>query len=242
MIDFGPFQLLSGIYYKRKPQSNILLFLYFPRFDPLYERVIFCVFQGDTFWKGQLNECWEPGDCLWSNAYAASGAECLDNPEWHEAAETGGAAYDRAWRCLILRTEAWRLYNVNEMNNYLFCQRGLSSRLDDEVSEMFGLEFETWNASSAHDCLCWSWFSINIVLLLWVLGFHSHFFTTQSAVSHSSLKTFSTSVHSVMMTELCFFFFFLKICHRQTPIIGGVKTKTHDSSQVNFPTYVHIVI
>lgn len=82
-----------------------------------------CVLQGNHVRKGEFNECWEPGNCLWSNAYAAARAECLDNPEWHETAETGGAAYDRAWRCLILRTEACRPYSRDEGQLFILSKR-----------------------------------------------------------------------------------------------------------------------
>lgn len=74
----------------------------------------FLILQGDNVWKVQLNECWKPGDCLRSNSYAAAGAERLDNPEWHEAAEASGAAYNRAWRCIILRSEASAHYKRRE--------------------------------------------------------------------------------------------------------------------------------
>lgn len=103
-------------------------------------------------------------------------------------------------------------------------QKCLDSNLKLEMLPQRMTVFVEVGLASTLSCYCEFW--VFIV---------SHFFTTQSAVSYSSLKTFSTSVHSVMMTEL-FFCFFLK------SIIGGVKTKTHDSSQVNFPTFVHIVI
>lgn len=71
--------------------------------SPYWLWLFSCLSQGDIVWKGQFNECWEPGDRLWSNVNATTRAECLGNPEWHEATETSGAAVDRAWRCLILK-------------------------------------------------------------------------------------------------------------------------------------------
>lgn len=79
--------------------------------------------QGDNVRKGQFNEFWEPGDRLWSDAYAATGAECFGNPEWHEAAETCSAAYDRAWRRLILRTEECRPYSRNKGQLFIVSKR-----------------------------------------------------------------------------------------------------------------------
>lgn len=84
------------------------------------------VIQGNNIRKVQPNERREPGDCLRSDSHAASGAECFDNPEWHETTETGGAAHHRTWRCLILRL---RPVELEAMDNYLFCQRGKSSQL-----------------------------------------------------------------------------------------------------------------
>lgn len=81
---------------------------------PVQTWFFFLILQGDNVWKVQLNECWKPGDCLRSNSYAAAGAERLDNPEWHEAAEASGAAYNRAWRCIILRSEASAHYKRRE--------------------------------------------------------------------------------------------------------------------------------
>lgn len=72
-----------------------------------HPNTFFIVFQGNNVRKVQLNERWEPGDRLRSDSHAAAGAERLDDPEWHEAAKTCGAAYDRAWRRLILGTNVY---------------------------------------------------------------------------------------------------------------------------------------
>lgn len=106
---------------KRKPHSNI--FSVCLDSSLLTDHLSSCVLQGHSVRKGQFNEFWKPWDCVWSNAYAATGAECLDYPEWHEAAETGGAAYDRAWRCLILRTKACSPYCRNEGQLFILSKR-----------------------------------------------------------------------------------------------------------------------
>lgn len=71
--------------------KTLLLFFFFNAF-----------LQGDNVWKGQFNECGKPGDCVWADVNAAARAECTGDTEWHEAAEIGHAADDRAWRRIVL--------------------------------------------------------------------------------------------------------------------------------------------
>ena len=64
--------------------------------------ILYASLQGDNVWKGQFNECWQPGDCVWADVNAATWAESTGNSEWYEAAEISHPADDRAWRCIIL--------------------------------------------------------------------------------------------------------------------------------------------
>lgn len=84
-----------------------------------FSTAVLCLFQGDAVWKVQFNERWEPGHRLRPHADAAAGDERTDDPEWHEAAEAGGAAHDRARRRLVLMTEASMLRKTEDTN--LFC-------------------------------------------------------------------------------------------------------------------------
>lgn len=137
----------------RKPHTGIFVcnltsLLLFPR-----------LLQGDDVWKIQFYECREPGDCVWSDAHAASGAERLDNAEWHEAAEIGGAAHDRAWGRLILKD--WGL-TTQTKDTYLFCQWGLSRHLESNDFLEFGVNLNLKKRLSGMTV----WVEVSLVLML----------------------------------------------------------------------------